>query len=60
ARKTVSADVSIKEVDMEKFSQFLSMLLLRWPDLQCDQLKLTKLPAGPDSWKANLKLTYNY
>ena len=59
-RKTKSANISIKDVDIETFSQFLSTLLLRWPDLQCDQLKLTKMPAGPDSWKANLKLTYNY
>jgi len=59
-RRTKTANVSIKPVNIEKFCQFLSTILLRWPDLQCDQLKLSKLPGGPDSWKADIKLTYNY
>jgi len=31
-----------------------------WPDLQCEQLKLTKEKGGPDVWKADMKLTYYY
>ena len=59
-RKTKSADITIKSIDIERFSKFLSAMLLRWPDLQCEQLKLTKLPEGPDAWKATMKLTYYY
>ena len=53
-----SANISIKPVKIETITQFLSALLLRWPDLQCDLIKLTKLNDGPDSWKADMKLTY--
>jgi hypothetical protein len=59
-QKTKGASVSIKPVDVETFTQFLSAIMLRWPDLQCDQLKLTKQKDGPDSWKVDIKFTYYY
>jgi hypothetical protein len=57
---TQGASVSIKPVDVETFTQFLSAMMLRWPDLQVDQLKLTKQKDGPDSWKVDTKFTYYY
>ena len=59
-QKTKGASVSIKPVDVETFTQFLSAIMLRWPDLQCDSLKLTKQKDGPDSWKVDIKFTYYY
>jgi len=59
-RKTKSATIKIKPVDVGRFAQFLSKMLFQWPDLQCEQLKLTKEKGGPDVWKADLKLTYYY
>ena len=59
-RKTKGADVQIKPVDVETFTQFISAMMLRWPDLQSDQLKLTKQKDGPDSWKVDIKFTYYY
>ena len=59
-RKTKSADVKIDEVNIEKIAQFISGMLYRWPDLQCEQLSLTKLKSGKDAWKANMKFTYYY
>ena len=59
-RRTKSANVKIKPVDVERFAQFLSKMLFQWPDLQCEQLKLTKEKGGPDVWKADMKLTYYY
>jgi len=59
-RKTKSATIKIKPIDVGKFAQFLSKILFQWPDLQCEQLKLTKEKGGPDVWKADLKLTYYY
>ena len=57
-RKSKTADVKIDNVGIEQFAKFLSLMLLYSSDLQCDQLKLTKVKAAPDIWKANLKFTY--
>lgn len=59
-QKTKGAALQIKPIDVGKFSQFLSAMMYRWPDLQCDQLKLTKQKDGKDSWKVDIKLTYYY
>jgi hypothetical protein len=59
-RRTKSANLQIKPIDVGKFADFLSRMLFRWPDLQCEQLKLTKQKGGPDVWKADMKLTYYY
>jgi len=59
-RMTKSATIQINPIDMETFTQFLTALMYRWPDLQCDTLKLTKQKDGPDVWKADIKLTYYY
>ncbi len=59
-RRTKSATIKIKPVDVTRFAQFLSKMLFQWPDLQCEQLKLTKEKGGPDVWKADMKLTYYY
>ncbi len=55
-----SADVTIDKVGIETLSRFISQILLRWPDLQCDRLSIDKLPAGKDSWKAIMKFVYTY
>ena len=59
-RKSKSANLTIKPIDIERVAQFLSTILVPWPDLQCDILTLTKLPDGPDVWKADVKFTYYY
>ena len=59
-RKTKSADVTINDVDIETLAKFLSVILIRWPELQCDLLKLTKLNVGKDNWKVSIKFTYYY
>ena len=59
-RRTKSANLQIKPIDVGKFADFLSRMLFRWPDLQCEQLKLTKQKGGPDVWKADIKFTYYY
>jgi hypothetical protein len=58
SRKT--ANVAIKTVDIVRLSRFLSQILDRWPDLECDVLTLTKLNTGKDDWKVSLKFTYTY
>lgn len=59
-RRTQSANITMNDISIETFSQFFSTLLIRWPGLQCDQLKLSRTNAGLDTWKINMKLTYLY
>jgi len=59
-RRAKSANLQIKPIDVGNFAEFLSKMLFRWPDLQCEQLKLTKQKGGKDVWKADIKFTYYY
>jgi hypothetical protein len=59
-RKTRSASISIKSIDIEKLAQFLSALLLRWPDLKCDTLSFSKIKDAKNNWQAEISLTYFY
>ncbi len=61
AGKTVkSADLSIKTIDIENLCKFLSGVLARWPELECEMLRLDKLTVGKNAWKVTLRLTYYY
>ena len=55
-----SANIDIEPVDIETLSRFISQILLRWPDLECNRLSIAKLPAGKDSWKATMEFIYTY
>jgi len=59
-RKSQSAKVIIKEVDIVRFAKFLSMIQLRWANLQCTQVKLTKKKGLADSWKVDLDFKYYF
>jgi hypothetical protein len=54
------ATLSIRTIDIEKMSKFLSVMLIRWPDLQCESLTLEKLPQGKNEWRIDMTLTYYY
>lgn len=55
-----SAVLSIKSIDIEKMAKFLSTMLVRWPDLQCEMLAIEKLPNAKNLWKVDMTLTYYY
>jgi hypothetical protein len=59
-QKSQSAKVTLKGVDITKFAKFLSTLQLRWANLQCTQVKLTKKKGLPDSWDIDLDFKYYY
>jgi len=61
-QKSQSASVDLKQVDIRKFARFLSMMQLRWANLQCEQLKLTKKQNLPDNdmWDVDIKFKYYY
>lgn len=61
-QKSQSANVDLKQVDITKFANFLSTIQLRWANLQCEQVKLTKKQdlADADMWDADMKFKYYY
>ena len=59
-QKTQSAVVLLDNVDITKFAEFLSRIQLRWANLQCEKVKLTKKEGLPDAWKINLDFKYYY
>ena len=59
-RKTQNATVILKDIDITRFAKFLSAIQLRWANLQCDVITLTKKKGLPDTWKINLNFKYYY
>lgn len=59
-QKSRSAKVTFKDVDIVKFAKFLSNIQLRWANLQCTNVKLTKKKGLPDTWDADLDFKYYY
>jgi hypothetical protein len=61
-QKSQSASVDLKEVDIRKFARFFSMIQLRWPNLQCERLKLSKKQNLPDNdmWDVDIEFKYYY
>ncbi len=59
-QKSQSASVSLKQIDIVKFARFLSMIQLRWANLQCNRVKLTKKQGRPDMWDMDIEFKYYY
>jgi hypothetical protein len=61
-QKSQSASIDLKEIDIRKFARFFSMMQLRWPNLQCERLKLSKKQNLPDNdiWDVDMELKYYY
>lgn len=61
-QKSQSASLDLKQIDIRKFARFLSMIQLRWANLQCERLKLTKKQNLPDNdmWDVRIELKYYY
>jgi hypothetical protein len=59
-QKSQNAKVGLKQIDITKFAEFLSTIQLRWANLQCVQVKLTKKKGLPDIWDVDLEFKYYY
>lgn len=59
-QKSQNANVSLKDVDVARFARFLSTIQLRWANLQCVRLKLTKKKGLPDTWNVDVAFKYYY
>ena len=57
-KKSKSATVALKQVDITSFATFLSKIQLRWANLQCDSVTLTQKKGLVDVWKVDLDFKY--
>jgi len=58
--KSQTAVVDLKQVDIATFAKFLSMIQLRWTNLQCERVELNKKEGQPDVWDVTIKFKYYY
>ncbi len=59
-QKIQSGQVTLKQVDIKSIAAFLSETQVRWANLQCENLSLTKNKSPADSWNADLNFNYYY
>ncbi len=61
-QKSQSASIDLKEIDIKKFAEFLSLIQFRYANLQCERIKLTKKKNLPDNdmWDVDIELEYNF
>jgi hypothetical protein len=59
-QESQSAKVNLKGIDITTFSRFLSTIKLRWGNLQCTRIKITKKKGLPDAWDADIDFKYYY
>jgi hypothetical protein len=59
-QKSQSATVNLKQIGIIKFAEFLSMIQIRWANLQCNRVKLTKKQGLPDMWDVDIEFKYYY
>lgn len=55
-----SATVNLREVGITEFAEFLSMIQLRWVNLQCERVKMTKKQNLPDNDLWDMDITFKY
>jgi hypothetical protein len=59
-KKSQSATVELQQVGIVTFADFLSRIQLRWADLECEEVILTKKKGLADAWKVDLDFKYYY
>jgi hypothetical protein len=61
-QKSQTANVDLRQVDIAKFAKFLSMIQLRWGNLQCERVKLTRKEGLPDEdvWDVDIEFKYYF
>ena len=59
-RENQSANVSLTQVGITEFAEFLSLIQLRWVNLQCERAKLTKRQNLPDNDMWDIDVTFKY
>ncbi len=57
-KKSQSATVILKQVNIASFASFLFKIQLRWANLQCESVTLTQKKGLKDVWKVDLNFKY--
>jgi hypothetical protein len=52
------ATMSIDKINIEKFTKFISVMHMRWSNLQCSNVTLAKIKGEKDNWKADVRFIY--
>jgi len=59
-QKSQDAKVVLTDIDIVRFSKFLSTIQSLWPNLKCDRAKLTRKESLPDQWQIDIDFKYYY
>ncbi len=59
-KKSQSAKVVLKQINIASFAGFLSKIQLRWANLQCESVTLTQKKGLKDVWKVDLDFKYYF
>ena len=59
-QKSQSASVNLKQIGINKFAEFLDKIQVRWANLQCNRVKLTKKQGMPNIWDVDIEFKYYY
>jgi hypothetical protein len=59
-KKSQSATVVLKQINIASFADFLSKIQLRWANLQCESVTLTQKKGLKDVWKVDLDFKYYF
>lgn len=59
-QKSQNAKVNLKELDITRFARFLSTMQLRWANLQCTQIRMTRKKGAADNWDFDMQFKYYY
>jgi hypothetical protein len=57
-QKNQDATLTIDKIDIERLAKFLSLMHMRWVNLQCTNVTLAKLKGEKDAWKADVRFIY--
>jgi hypothetical protein len=52
------ATVTIDRIDIERLAKFLSVMHMRWVNLQCSNVTMTKIKGEKNVWKADVRFIY--
>jgi len=57
-QKSQDAAVTVDRIDIGRLAKFLSVMHMRWVNLQCTNVTLEKLKGEKDAWKADVRFIY--
>lgn len=59
-QKSQGAKMILWDIDITRFAKFMSDIQLRWGNLQCEKVVMTKQEGVADSWRIEVDFEYYY